>query len=417
MAFDGELYLRLTGERMLLDGGDPNRSLWAPPIVEAARALAAVGAIDADRAQMVVDDYSLAIALRQEGRQPRHRAVRQQHSGQTVGLWAPPPLKPRRVIACDRVIEHSAGILRIRSVSLGEDGTSVAVKLRVAAPHPNVVTLGDAQGTTARAHFSGGGGSREEWSGRFTADQPLARDTAWIDIDGERLELSEAPPALEVRVESLPDEDPAMRYLWRQVATTTHLHHPPESLEVAIDALIAAGALAAGNPALDDLRTVLARFQPGSAPAVGNRRVPDPWQSLLAGRSRGAGPTGTVTFGAVTAELDGISLVVMNLESSGDGFEIEVETTADLMQMLFHSNVEQTNLAWWAADDRGNYYLGEIGSWSNWSPYRRGGVDFRPPLDRKARRLELMPTATTVRAVINVPLQWAGGSAVPEDEP
>jgi len=412
---------------MLLDGGDPNRSAWGSPIVVAARALAAVGAIDVEGAQMVVDDYSLAIALRHEG-QPRHRPIRQ-HSRQTAGASAPPPLKPGRVFACDRVIEHSAGMLRIRSVSLREDRTSVAVTLRAAAARPNragrmmmrggpwgaggppVVTLGDDQGTTARAHFGG-----QEWSGRFIADQPLAQDTEWIDIDGERLELSEEMPAIEVRVESLPEEDPAMHYLWHQVAAPHHFGSP-ESLEAAIDALIAAGALAADNPALEDVRTVLGTLEPGSAPAVGNRRVPDPWQSLLAGRSRGAGPTGTVTFGAVTAELDGISLVVMNLESSGDGFEIEVETTADLMQMLFHSNVEQTNLAWWAADDRGNYYLGEIGSWSNWSPYRRGGVDFRPPLDRKARRLELMPTATTVRAVINVPLQWAGGSAVPEDEP
>jgi hypothetical protein len=433
VTFDAELYLRVTGEKMLLDGADPNRSPWDSRIVEAARALAAVGAIDAEGAQMIVDDYGLAIALRHED-QFRHRAISQRHARHIAGPSTPSPLKPRRVIACDRVIEHSAGMLRIRSVSLGEDDTSVAAKLRAAAPRPKrasrmimrggpwgaggppVITLGDDRGTTATAHFSGGG-SDQEWTGRFTADQPLAQDTAWIDIDGERLELSEETPAIEVRVESLPEEDPAMHYLWRQVATPRHFHRPPESLEVAIDALVAARALAADNPALEDLRTVLGTLQHGSAPALGNRRVPDPWQSLLAGRSRGAGPTGTVTVGAVTPEFAGISLAVLNLESSDDGFEIEVETTADLMRMPFDSNVEQTSLAWWAADDRGNYYLGQIGSWSGGNGHGAGEVEFWPPLDRKARRLELMPTATMVRAVINVPLQWTGGSPVPEDKP
>ena len=64
MPSDAELYLRLLGERMLLEPRDHRRGPWDSEIVEAARALTAVGVIDAEPAQAIVDDYGLAIALR-----------------------------------------------------------------------------------------------------------------------------------------------------------------------------------------------------------------------------------------------------------------------------------------------------------------------------------------------------------------
>ena len=327
--------------------------------------------------------------------------------------------------ACEQVIGLSAGELRVRFVSLADDETWLSVVLwpvrsslrahRAMAPgshwSPPQVTLTDDRGTTASAYFSGGG-SDEEWRGRFTADTPLARDTRWIEIDGERVGLDREPPAIEVAVQELPGQDPAMSYLWRQLAASERLHGPQEGLDAAVDALVAAGAVHPAAPELADLRAVLAVLGHVAMPPGGIRALPEPWQSLLAGGRLEGGPGGEVVIGAVTPEFDGISVAVMSLETEEEGFEIEVETTARRLRTLpFETAIEDTGVAWWAADDRGNHYLGEIGSWGGDDQHSEGTVSFWPALDPKAARLDLMPTAKTARAVITVPLPWAAAGA------
>ena len=67
----------------------------------------------------------------------------------------------------------------------------------------------------------------------------------------------------------------------------------------------------------------------------------------------------------------------------------------------------QQHLTWWAADNLGNYYLGEQGSWDP-----RGGRGRAQwalaSSDPRASSIDLMPTATTARAVIRLPLPRAG---------
>src|SRR5207237_6037412 len=77
--FDAELYLRLSGERMLLERGDRGGAPWESPLMEAARALIAVGAIDAERARAVIDDYDLASALRSHHGMHQRAMWRQHH--------------------------------------------------------------------------------------------------------------------------------------------------------------------------------------------------------------------------------------------------------------------------------------------------------------------------------------------------
>jgi len=105
---------------------------------------------------------------------------------------------------------------------------------------PPQVTLADDRGTSASAHLSGGG-SDDEWRGKFTADTPLARDTRWIEIDGLRIGLDREPPAIEVAVQELPAQDPAMSYLWRQLADSESFHgrrntSPPRSTRLPLRA-------------------------------------------------------------------------------------------------------------------------------------------------------------------------------------
>ncbi len=425
-AFDAELYLRLAGERTLLGGGSHSRGWWNDELKTAADALVAIDAVERETAQRVVDDYALASALREEGH-AHHLAM---HHAFQQGPYAQPtqPLRPRRVIPCRRRIDHSAGTIEVRYVSLGDEVTSVGVRFRPAhtqsrrgggtltfgrggpwgAGGPPQLTLKDDRGTTTSSDFSGGG-SDSEWDGRYEADTPLATDTTWIEIDGERIDLVEQPLPTEVRVEEFSDDDLTHRYLWHRIAVADHFHHhDAAAVELAAEALLAAGALAVDDPTLADVQAVAEALGDGRRTGRLARQLPEPWSSLFARRRRANGQHGVVTVGAVSPEFDGIYLAVTTLESSREGFTVEVELTGALGGGgPFETEVGGTQIAWWAADDLGNHYLGEMAGWSSSGDHADGTIEFSPPLDRSASRLRLMPTTLRARCVIDFPLQWS----------
>jgi hypothetical protein len=423
--FDAELYLRLQGEELLLGARERRRRGWDTPLVDPASALVAVGAISAAKAEAVIDDYALADALRTErgveyrgsfGPATRRRKRRIE------------PLEPRRVVACDHVIEHAQGELEVRRVALGEHFTTIAITWRPNAPQhrsrgrramimfggsggpagPPQPTVVDDQGTRTGTHFSGGG-SEQEWEGHLTTDRPLARDTAWIELDGARVELAAQPAEWGVSIDELPEQPAAHAYLWRRLAIRNH-HHDLESLEPAIDALLAAGALEPDDPVIDEVRAVLEAM--GHHPGMrsggrARRQVPQPWRSLLTRQGREDGPKGTIALAAVTPVFDGFSVAVSSVESRPDGFHIEVDVAPGTEGGgPFDWGVRPRQLAWWAADDRGNHYLGHSGSWSGDEDQGSGDIDFWPPLHPAAGELRIMPTGEKSRAVINAPLPW-----------
>jgi hypothetical protein len=424
-AFDAELYLRLAGERTLLGGASRSRGWWNDELKTAADALVAISAVERETAQRVVDDYVLASALREEGH-AHHLAMRHAfhqgpHSQPTQ------PLRPRRVVACLRRIKHSAGTIEVRYISLGDDDTSVGVRIRYArsqsrrgggtlmfgrggpwsASGPPQLTLKDDRGTATSSDFSGGG-SDSEWDGRYEAHTPLAKDTAWIEIDGERIELVEEPLPTEVRVEEFGDDDLAHRYLWHRLAVANHFHQAAAAVELAAEALLAAGALAADDPVLADIRAVAEAREEGRRSGRLGRQLPEPWSSLFARGRRANGPQGVLTVGAVSPEFDGTYVAVTTLESSREGFTAEVELTGALGGGgPFETDVGGTQIAWWAADDLGNHYLGEMAGWSSSGDHADGTIEFSPPLDRSASRLRLMPTTLWARCLIEFPLQWS----------
>src|SRR4051812_8468535 len=112
-AFDAELYLRLLGETTLAEsyGEDPD---WASPLGSVARALRAVGAIGEDAARAVIDDYRLAVALR-DGEEDAY-GFRWQQAG-------PAPAEAPRLVRSNRVIEHRRGLLHVRHVRLTTEAT------------------------------------------------------------------------------------------------------------------------------------------------------------------------------------------------------------------------------------------------------------------------------------------------------
>jgi hypothetical protein len=113
----------------------------------------------------------------------------------------------------------------------------------------------------------------------------------------------------------------------------------------------------------------------------------------------------------VTPVFDGHSALITTLQSDEDGFQIDVDVSpGDVLHGPFHSNLGSSGLVWWAADDRGGHYLGQIGSWSSGPDRGQGEIHFWPALDPKARELRIMPTGETKRAVITVPLPRPGAA-------
>jgi hypothetical protein len=416
------------------------------PLVESASALVAVGAISATKAEAVIDDYSLAEALRTEHGLDYRRSFGPANRRPKRKIK---PLEPRRVVPCDEVIEHAQGTLEVRRVALAEDFATIAVTWRPPAPqrrsrrrrgmisvglggpagppHPTVV---DDRGTRTGTHFSGGG-SEHEWEGHLTTDRPLARDTAWIELDGTRVELAAHPAEWSVSTDELPEQPAAHAYLWRRLAIRNH-YHEGESLDPAIEALLAAGALEPDDPVIDEVQAVLEAMpaymgmpsggrarrqvpQPwrsllsrqGREDGRARRQVPQPWRSLLSRQGREDGPEGAIALAAVTPVFDGFSVAVSSVESRPDGFQIEVDMTPGTEDREpFGWSVRLRQLAWWAADDRDNHYLGHLGSWDQGEDHSRCDVHFWPPLHPRASKLRIMPTAEKRRAVITVPLPW-----------
>ncbi len=418
--FDAELYLRLTGERALLAGegsGPPT-----PPLLAAAHALVAIGALPAETARAVVDDYLLAGACREgPGQVPPGRPAPDSRSAVD---WP-------SAVPCGRVIKQPWGQLRIEFILLRDEATALDVRLRpppsppppgpersyafgwqiypspagltstFGSGFPGTLTLVDDHGTVTDAQFTGGGNDGG-WSGRYVTQHPLARDAAWVEVLGERVGLTSRAAAVRVRTERLAEPDPARRYLRAVLASASVMEDVPVPATLAT--LIAAGALADGDPEIAATHAVLNWRSEGLGGRPGSAALHEPWRSL---RPPGwDGPTGLVVVGAVTPEFDGITVAVLAVESTEEEFSIAVEAAPDVPMSL--GQVDDPVLAWWAVDDRGHYYLGEPGDW-RWSDERgRGRIDFSVPLDPAATMLDLVPTTPAARAIITIPLDWAG---------
>jgi hypothetical protein len=436
------LYLRLAGERTLLDAAGDDGPGGVSPVDVAGHVLVAVGAITAGQAQAIVDDYQLAQAYRRgEHRHRRHvRAPRSAPAGSGPGLGT------LRAVACGRLIEQPWGQLFLHYLVLRPGSTSLHVSMRAspATPGPAArspgpgfasatsrisrvrpgpgpgargrgsglpqqLSLTDDRGTTVSGGLSGSGND-SEWDGEFETNPGLAQDTAWIEVAGERVELPAGPaPAPSVRVEPLTAQDRAVAYLWAKVAVGTEFHGP-DTLEPSIVTLIAAGALASDDPAIAGVRAVAAQLSRGTGGtrAAGHHGpLPEPWRSLLARRGRSGGPQGLVVAGVTAPEFDGITVAVLAVRSEDEGFSADVELVPGLPHWRwFLASVDQPLLAWWAADDRGHHYLGQSSSWHSSAEHSGGQIRFWPALDPAARVLDIMPTTMTARAVIRLPLNW-----------
>ncbi len=411
--FDAERYLRLAGDRSVPEGGCFDRPPWNPVLVATGAALVAARAMTTEAAQAVIAGYQALTPGEDRSHRMTGRADRPAAS-------VPPGIGPFRVAPCDRVIDQPWGQLMIHYVTFTGDATTLRVTLvpgrshggRFDPPVPlearQLQVSGD-HGTVMTEKFFGSSRHGDPaWHGEYEIHPALAADTGWIELLGERVELISAPAGIRAWIEPLPAQDPAKRHLWERVATINDFHDLHLALDTTIATLVAAGALPADDPMIGDARAVLAVLRPrGTDPVARPRDLAEPWRSLLARWGQGGGPAGIVTVGAITPPFDGVIAAVIALQSHDEHFGINVELVPAVRTGLPYRDLPtQQHLTWWAADDLGNHYLGEQGSWYPGEDRCQGNIGFWPALHPRAIRLDLIPTATTQSAVIRVPLPW-----------
>jgi hypothetical protein len=277
---------------------------------------------------------------------------------------------------------------------------------RAGLAHGRVLTVGDDRGTTATASAGHWGSSGRVWEAHFTTDVALSAATAWIEIDGVRLELPEPHPVAEVRMEAVEPLDPVRAMLYGEILESGNMHGGEGSVDVAIETLVATGALRDDDPIVQEVERVGAAFVAGGATA----NLPPPWAALMQRRSRSDGPVGVLPIGAAVESLEGCSIRFDSLTSEETSFSIAVAVSPGLPLMMHFPGfrLERSPIDWWAEDDRRNVYLLMAGGGSASDDIAEGTIDSISPLDPKATELRLLPTGTNERAVVTIPLADLG---------
>ena len=384
------------------------------------RVLSAAGTLPAQVGLDILDEYQLAMALRdgRRGRMLMHRQVMAQAQRQSLSV--------RRVVVGDRDFEHGKDSWTLERLLFADDvcrlnlsGAEPAGASRSAQramtmlgaapggrpnqPNPATLVLTDDAGTTATAragHASWGGGS---WSATYTSDKALSADTQWIELDGIRLELPEQTPVPVFHVENVEPLEPLRRVLYAEILSTDRRHGGADTVEIACRSLVATGAFEEDDPTLEELRRI-ADAVTNATPAPG---LPEPWASLVARYPINDGVIGSIPIGAAIDDLEGFSIRIDALISGPTSFSIALAMSPGT-PLLRHfpgvMDLEPSAITWWAEDDRGNSYVAFTDRGAGGGDVAEGQVTSLASLDPKATELRLMPTGARTRGVIAVPL-------------
>ncbi len=235
----------------------------------------------------------------------------------------------------------------------------------------------------------------------------LSPTTAWLQIEGTRIELDRRIAASTTWVEPILEQGMIERFLWRRLAVAEMPFGHAVELAAAIEALKAAGVLTGEEALIGELEAVSAqlpgrhRLLRGAQPGNAGGAIPEPWRSLVSRIGRSDGPSWTRVLGAVSPPFDDIQVAFHSISSDQDGFEAEFEVSPNVVHL---SALDELPVAWWARDDRGNRHLGHPDGWGGGDESASGTMQFWPSLDPHATELQLVVSADQHQAVFAIPL-------------
>ena len=416
VAFDAEVYLRRLGERLLDDPDQQQPCHWSA-LRGAGAALVGVGAIAADRAWRVIDDYATATRIR---------------SGKPGFVHFDAPLRrreaesliPRQFRVIDQEISVGEVQVLVRDLAITADGGTLRYRRYLDASGlsqvgrlfsrpggfpwnvtpPDII---DSDGHRPSVRFGSGGRDGEGYvDGELELRGTIAPEAAWLEIDGTRVDLYRRTARWEVGIEALEDRSPVERFLWRHLAVAGPRSGLTTDLEPLIQALVAAGALEEGSPLLQDLQAVTARMprrplHQRGVPGGSTRSLVEPWGSLLRRLGSDDGPEWTLVLGAVAPSCDGVQFAANSITSDLAGFEVEFEVAPNLLGV---GALDELPVAWWARDDLENHYLGIPTGGGVRGDSAQGTMRYWPALDPRAKRLDLLMCVESHQAVVSVSL-------------
>jgi hypothetical protein len=410
-----ETYLRRLAESELRRDTPPIR------FYEAVRALTAVGAVDAELADAIRHDLELARRVRQQapqrgasrfppampariGRMMRLPAQAAKTSPAVsvvapVGLRVPVQYRGVRTETFLLSYLRNASGVRIAIHSLGTGDGDPGMWLRARG-----LTVSDDSGRRYSLYFLGGGAGGE-WDGELWFDPvpPAGASRFDLVLPGEPARRicpgrSTTRPAITMTGTLL---TPGEHYL-HAIAHRLLCGSPPNpGIGAAIDALLAAGAVAADSAVPGQLAALCQRLQfcdlgVGAAPAA---ELPGRWLSALTGQRQASASRGCAAIAVALPELDGTTITLLGLHDNGEQSVLHVHATslgpdASLMPQL------------WLLDDRGHWHVTDGEGWRRASGDPTSRLTIAPPLGRPAR-VEFIAAGRSVEVRARVPLRWS----------
>jgi hypothetical protein len=455
-----ETWLRLMAEAGLRRAlqSEPDAALaYLPRVRAVAAALAAVGAIEPERAAAITGDLAAALELRLGAGRGKPPPLAQVPPASLVAFAAgpPPSLAPRRgpaersgemhavpvgqmLVLRDEYMTADVWVLSLvrtpgRALFTVSARTNAASPFGLHLPPFTRIHAVDHRGNSYRVRPYGRH-AMGETIGWLSIQPRPPTGTPWLEFypaGGKScIRVDLATPAGTARVAAEPGapDDPAGRLLDAAAMDLLgglepghHAGHGHLTGYLAA-ALAAAGALPPGSPAAGRLaglcqrtgatagRRLVAALEVGIIPAV---ELPAPWTSVLTYFGRRHWPPaqqGVAPLAVVLPELDGIRFLLTGLIADADGTRLSVAALG-LPHSDHHDELTMPWIhwfPWWVKDSSGQCHLAELDS------LRAEGGDFSvlvlrlvPPLPRSVTRLEVIVPGKAVRLRVTIPLSWA----------
>jgi hypothetical protein len=430
-----------------------------------AEVLAGVGALDEQVADQILDDFKLALAVRQlgSGRERLGRlfhlmaAARRRPAGAAAWRARPPgpagpQAAPGRVVPLGQRIAFRGadftGELYLLSYARVASGPQLSVfahkRRRSGLWEPSrpdlfeAFTAADDRGTCYQVGVRDIGSGLEGWTLMLRPDPP--HDPRWLDLapaPGDppaRIDLDRPAPGaspagagdVTVRKTSL---SPA-GYLLHTIAARLLAAACQDMLPLAARtpgaltrlagelgdvtaALQACGAVSPLSPVPGQLAALCAHLGAGgrgiTAPPA--RDLPEPWLSLLAWYRRSTARTaaerdGCAVAAAVLPELDGIRLAILGLHNCQDSTVLHMHASGPRSDAIYGPDELYAWAMMWVRDSGGHWHATRTLGRSGMDGEVALRVEVVPPLSRATAWIELLAAGQSAEVRATLPLHW-----------